>query len=195
MFHPLQLDNIVHHTLDIAVTCKCGWKGENINARIDDSTKRYIIQGSGTIVGSCALECDTATWEVKVGANPQGIRIGVKRITKRKNEESTLSGYLDDAANLAPEQISWYLKNPELKEGDVVGVYWDQTDFPMLNFSLNGKLLPDSSVNRIRPSQDIYPAVSIQSGSSCEFGFDEDSFVYPPVVSKFKGIVCATSLI
>ena len=78
------------------MTCNCGWKGENIT-RIDDATKRYIIQGSGTTAGSCALECDTATWEVKVGANPQGIRIGVKRITKRKNEES---GYLDDATNL-----------------------------------------------------------------------------------------------
>lgn len=106
-----------------------------------------------------------------------------------------MSGYLDDAANLSPEQISWYLESTELKEGDVVGVYWDQTDFPMLNFSLNGKLIPNSSVNRIRPSQDIFPAVSIQAGSICEIGFDGDNFIYPPVASKFKGIVCATSLI
>ena len=91
--------HFINQTSDIVVTCSCGWKGENINARTDDATK-YIIQGSGTTVGSCALECDTAAWEVKVGANPQGIRIGVKRITNRKNEESTLSGYLDDAANL-----------------------------------------------------------------------------------------------
>ena len=29
---------------------------------------------------------------------------------------------------------SWLLSNVELKEGDVVGIYWDQTDLPMLTF-------------------------------------------------------------
>ena len=91
--------------------------------------------------------------------------------------------------------MSWYLKYTELKEGDVVGIYWDQTDFPMLNFSVNGKMLQNYAINRIRPSSDIYPAVSVQSGSSCAFGFDGEHFKYPPSSNKFKMIVCATSLI
>ena len=152
---------------DIAVTCKCGLKGDNVIVKQDESTKRYSIQGFGTAVGSCALECDTATWEVKLGTNPSGVKIGVKRLTKRSsNEKSSVAGFLDDPGNLEPEQTTWFLKNnTELKEGDVVGVYWDQTDFPMLNFSLNGKLLSNVAINRIRPSQDIYPAIRFVSSS------------------------------
>lgn len=133
-------------------------------------------------------------WEVKVGQQPSGIKIGVKRVSKNKKDTDKFSGFLDDKENQDPEQTSWYLQNVELKEGDVVGVYWDQTDFPMLTFTLNGKMLPNCAVNRIRPSSDIYPAVSVQSGSTCELGF-ESEFIFPPISSKFKMIVCATSLI
>jgi len=146
-------------------------------------------------LGSCALECDTAMWEVIIGNQPEGIKIGVKRYHKRMNELANFAGFLDDKANQEPEPTSWYLKYSDLKEGDVVGIYWDQTDFPMLNFSVNGKMLQNVAINRIRPSSDIYPAVSVQSGSSCSFGFDGDHFKYPPLSSKFKMIVCATNLI
>ena len=77
----------------------------------------------------------------------------------------------------------------------MIGIYWDQTDLPMLSFYLNGELLLKKSINRIRPATDIYPAVSIADGSSCNIVFDAAGFKFPPKTKKFTMIVCATQLI
>jgi hypothetical protein len=90
---------------------------------------------------------------------------------------------------------SWVLDSSLLAEGDVIGVRWDQTDLPMLSFLKNGKVVDSASVNRVRPAIDIFPAISLEEGSSCQIIFDGKSFKYPPVGTKFKMIVCATNLI
>ena len=48
-------------------------KGEFVHVQHDSKLNRYSIEGSGTVIGSCALDCDTATWEVKLGKNPSGL--------------------------------------------------------------------------------------------------------------------------
>jgi len=84
----------------------------------------------------------------------------------------------------------------DLKEGDVVGVYWDQTDMPMLSFALNGEKISDQySTNRIRPTQDIYPAVSVKKDSTSCVMFDGQTFAYPPSSTKFGAIICSTNII
>jgi hypothetical protein len=184
------------NSMNEAVTCKCGIAGENVNIHRNSSNNSYTLQslqGSSIAIGSCSLECDTAMWEVRVGKHPENVSIGVKRWNK-KNSIKDLNGDLnDDTVN---DNISaWILKGVTLKENDIVGIYWDQTDLPMLTFSLNGEPLLDAAIIRIRPSNDVYPAVSVANGASCDFIFDGKYFSFPPKSSKFKMIVCATSLI
>jgi len=171
------------------VTCKSGESSNNIQIKITDHN-HYSVSGQGTMIGSCSLEADTAMWEVVVGKNPENVLIGVKRIPSKKNVN--LDNTLDEVS--ADSSTSWLLTDTDLKEGDVVGVYWDQTDLPMLTFTINGKNIP-FSVTRIRPTVDIYPAVSVKYGSTCEVIFDGSKFLHPPKSNKFKMIICSTNLI
>lgn len=173
-----------------SVCCKSGPKGDNVTVSQLGDSCAYAVSGSGTIVGSCCLDCDTAMWEVRVGKNPSGIAIGVKKFFKKTPVD--LNSSLDSTAD--PASPAWFLTETELKEGDVVGVYWDQTDLPMVSFSVNGEMVR-YNVSRIRPSNDIYPAVSVQDGSTCEIVFSGNDFRFPPKSSKFKMIICASSLI
>eukprot|EP01033_Poteriospumella_lacustris_P005141 gene5141-3665_t len=109
---------------------------------------------------------------------------------KNVNLSKSLEDYGDNA-----ESPSWWLKGVSLKEGDVIGVYWDQTDLPMLSFTRNGQLLGQSCINRIRPSSEIFPAVSLAGASSVTVIFDDDGFRFPPLASKFKMILCSSSII
>jgi hypothetical protein len=183
-------------TTNSAVTCKAGPRGDQVSLSFDTEKNQYDLAGTGSVLGSCPLDCDTARWEVVIGpaANKEvasSIQVGVKRYNKK--HPSNLNGSLETTSADA-ESPSWLLTGAVLKEGDVVGVYWDQTDLPMLSFTLNGKSLPAASVNRIRPSGEIYPAVSLSSGT-CSMVFDDDHFRHPSIASKFKMIICSTSLI
>ena len=173
------------------VTCKVGKSGDSIKVEIN-SNNFYAISGKGTAVGSCYLECDTAYWEVRLGDNPSGVCVGIRRGDKN------LNGYLDANENGESQSIdeSWYFKTAsELKKGDVIGIYWDQSALPMLSFSLNGVDFPDSAFLRVRPANNIIPAVSVRESSSCEVIFDGKYFLHNTKSSKFGMIISATSLI
>lgn len=175
-----------------SVTCKIGLKGPSVKISLDSASNIYSVSGNGTAIGSCSLDCDTAYWEVIVGPNPAGVKIGIKRHNLKKQSplpDGPLDGQTDG------EFPSWVLQDDSLQEGDVVGVHWDQTDLPMLSFTKNGVLLDRESVNRVRPAIDVVPAVSVQEGSSCQVVFDGNSFKQKANGSRFKMIVCATNLI
>lgn len=170
--------------------CKCGKSGKGVRITQADN---FHVEGSGTVLGSCILDCDTAYFEVKIGKNPSGTLVGVKRFDAKNPSTGILDAQLNkDENNL--DSPSWYFKYDSLKEGDVVGVYWDQTDLPMLSFTLNGNEIPSASINRIRPANEIYPAISLDD-STAEIIFDGKNFNHPPKSRKFQMIVCATSLI
>jgi hypothetical protein len=188
----------VSNKMNEAIMCRGGSHGEKVKMKVDETKNIIRVSGSGTLIGSCSLDCDTAYWEVVVGQNPEDLRIGIKKYSRKSKEEDAavlLSGDLmEDHTETYP---SWSLSRDVVsyKEGDVVGVYWDQTDMPMLSFSLNGKKCADSSsVNRVRPAHDMFPAVSVKPGASCCVVFDGSSFSHPPN-GKFGMIVCATSII
>ena len=181
-----------------AVTCKGGAHGGDVKVVALEADRRssFGVSGSGTALGSCTLECDVGMWECKVGKGSAGVQLGIKRWNAKK--PSTLEYSL--SAGASADSPSWCFPGAtqggkDLEEGDVVTICWDQTDLPMLSFSVNGNPYPNASVSRIRPSQDCYPALSVETGSSAEFIFDGESFSYPPQGSKFKMIICSTSLI
>lgn len=174
-----------------AVTCKSGPAGDRVSVHHNDVNNSYDVKGHGTYLGSCALDCDCARWEVVV-EDPTAVTIGVKRFNKKAPTDlsSTLDTYQDD--KVSP---SWIMKDIDVKGGDVVGVYWDQTDLPMLSFTLNGSIVHQASINRVRPSNDVFPAVSVTGNGKCTVIFDENHFKFPSIASKFKMIICSQSII
>lgn len=183
--------------------CQLGLKSSHLQIQ-----ENQIITGSGTILGSCPLDCDTARWEIHIVdgiTSTDQIQIGIKRFYKHVPAEH-LNRTLEQAnqansSQTTNETISYYLSDQSLvlKENDVIGVYWDLTDLPMLQFTLNGELLASASINRIRPSNDMYVAVSLD-GSKATRGkfkvvFNDKDFRYPAIASKFRMIICSTKLI
>lgn len=155
-----------------AVTCRSGPHGKAVKSIVDSASNHYKVSGTGIMLGSCALDCDTAFWQIKVGLNPEDLRIGLRRYSLKS--PVPLDGTLDDEAN---KSESFYLKlenegDTILKTGDVVGVYWDQTDLPMLSFTINNKPIDSASILRVRPATDVYPAISVQNGATCDVIFD-----------------------
>ena len=176
-----------------SVMCKCGLYGNDVHISTDQKNSFITVKGVGIALGSSTLDCDTAYWEVRIGENPEGVKVGIKRFHIKK--PSDLSGNLDDIVAAGDDSPAWHFKGPALRTGDVVGVYWDQTDLPMLSFSLNGNIIPEASILRIRPATDISPAVSVKLGSSCEMIFDGNHFLNQPKSNKFQMIISAKSLI
>lgn len=177
-----------------AIVCpKIGKHGSKISVQFDSSKKYYSLtsKGAGIALGSCHLDCDTGYWEVKIGeTGSSGVLVGVKRVQDKQATKSLDQCFSEESPD------SWYLKDTEYKKGDVIGVFWDQTALPMLSFSLNGSPLPDdSSVLRIRPANDIVPAISLREGASCDVIFDGSAFNHPPKSSKFGPVICASSII
>ena len=61
---------------------------------------------------------------------------------------------------------------------------------------MNGTTLPNESIARVRPSSSVYPAISIDEGSSADVTFLEAGFQHQPAnKQKFKMIIGASSLI
>lgn len=181
-----------------AVQCYAGKTGRNALVKRTEAGD-FRIRGEGTMVGSCSLDCDIAFWEIKVLKGADDVQIGLKKFSPKR--PVSLDGQLtgdNDGKGSAPQ---WALKREflpqgqKLKAGDVVGVHWDQTDFPMVCFTLNGTFLPNASITRIRPAQDIYPAVSVSGEGEVEARFAGGTFEHSPMASKFTPIVCATNLI
>lgn len=188
------------NVLSESVCPKIGARGNSIKVSYDNTKKYYSLTsdgGSGVALGSCHLDCDCAYWEIKIGKkgcnDNSKILIGVKRYKDIKVQTATK---ILDQCFAEDSTDCWYLKSEEYKSGDVIGIYFDQTDLPILSFSLNGvKLSDDTSIFRIRPSCDLVPAVSLEEGCSVDVIFDENAFNYPPANSKFRGIICSSSII
>jgi hypothetical protein len=188
---------------EVCNQCALGFRGSGIQVNPNNNE----ISGSGTIIGSCPLDCDVGRWEVEILkniTNTKQIQIGIKRFYKHIPTEH-LNQTMDQTnqpPNASNETISYFLSDNSLtlKENDVIGVYWDLTDLPMLQFTLNGNLLFNTSVNRIRPSNDMFIAVSLDgqltnNTGSCKVLFAQKEFHHPPIASKFKMVICSTKLI
>lgn len=181
------------------LTCKLGVRGEKI--KVFAGENGFNVVGSGMVLGSCPLDCDTARWEVVIqklddanlSAENPTIQIGVLRFNPKQSKLNLNCSLMENENS--KETPAWCLKGVSFTEGDVIGVYWDQTDLPMLSFTRNGHLLAQASINRIRPSSDIYPAISIVGDNKVAIAFDDSSFRFPPIASKFKMIICSSSII
>lgn len=84
----------------------------------------------------------------------------------------------------------------KVSRGDTVGVAVQQSDLPMIQFTLNGEELHEKSINRFRGA--VYPAVFLPSeneGLSMQFVFRETDFRESPPNSRFVPIMVARGLV
>jgi len=188
--------------VNACVQCRAGKHGEGVTVKTTDKGNYHVgAAAGGTLLGSCSLDCDVAYWEVKVVKGGPGVNIGLKKFVPKR--PCALDGELVSGTNDGKgADPCWIIQKEnlgkgkkEFQDGDVIGVHWDQTDFPMVSFTLNGEFLPSASITRIRPAQDIYPAVSVANGSEVEICFDGSLFAHKPAAAKFLQIICASSLI
>ena len=49
----------------------------------DNGDGVYVVSGEGTVIGSCALDCDTGYWECIVGESPEELQLGIRRYNKQ----------------------------------------------------------------------------------------------------------------
>jgi len=81
----------------------------------------------------------------------------------------------------------------QLKEGDVVGIAVQLSDFPMLQFFLNGEHLGGCDVSRV--SGTVYPAVSVSGGAVLHVHFGDDKWAHDPPSAAFQPILMAKDVI
>ena len=170
-----------------STTCKVGYTSKKLSITSNDDNSHSIC-GNGIVLGSCALDCDSAYWEVKIKSNAKSVRIGLVRYDP-KNKGSPPKD-LDYKMDLNHKDTK-----ENLKAGDVVGIKWDQTDMPMVVFTINGKIINHAIITRIRPSINIYPAVLLEDGGECDLLFARSLFRFKPESPKFDQIICAKSII
>eukprot|EP00635_Sarcinochrysidales_sp_CCMP3193_P010656 CAMPEP_0118916826 /NCGR_PEP_ID=MMETSP1166-20130328/16737_1 /TAXON_ID=1104430 /ORGANISM="Chrysoreinhardia sp, Strain CCMP3193" /LENGTH=193 /DNA_ID=CAMNT_0006856755 /DNA_START=79 /DNA_END=660 /DNA_ORIENTATION=- len=128
------------------------------------------VSGRGVAYASTAIEQDAAYWEVHVQSGDGSFRVGVCR---NLDEEAM-------RADVGDENASWALRSEDAGavEGDVIGVAFGQAELPNLSFFLNGELLENGQVTRIRG--EVFPAVSVAGGSELRCVFDEAQFHHAP---------------
>ena len=102
-------------------------------------------RGGGLILSACALEADIAYWEVHTSGECEGVSVGIVRFNpKAKNAAQILESVIDTTSTSpsaattnrdkgTPEFYGMSLTNEDSNK--VIGVHWDQSDLPMLQFT------------------------------------------------------------
>eukprot|EP00941_MAST-03F_sp_MAST-3F-sp1_P005700 g5700.t1 len=163
------------------VTFDGKYKGEKV------SVTNFVIIGDGTALANAALHQSRAYWEVKV-LEAGDFSIGVSHRLKPEH----LNGQLGDNS-----RHSWGLRvdgNSGLlaKTGDIFSVSLDQSEIPVLHFSLNGVRLENRSIRGIRGL--VFPAMSVTNGSRLDANFGPTAFVHEPP-KGFAGIIRAQDIL
>lgn len=84
----------------------------------------------------------------------------------------------------------------KVSNGDVVGVAVQQSDLPMVQFTLNDDPLFGDSINRFKGQ--VYPAIYLPEGNeglSLTFVFSEKDFKKSPPGSRFLPVMVARGLV
>eukprot|EP00298_Acanthocystis_sp_HF-20_P029054 c7920_g1_i1.p1 GENE.c7920_g1_i1~~c7920_g1_i1.p1 ORF type:complete len:198 (-),score=80.46 c7920_g1_i1:47-640(-) len=137
-------------------------KGGFTIAKSDEGivVNRLCVSGLGLAIISAILHQDSAYWEVHI-TKPGGISIGVCP----KNGSLTTSSL-----------ASWGVS--DLQKGDVVGICFQQSYFPMLTFFVNQKPVEEKGIDKVKG--EVAPAIYLQDNAEVEFHFTDLKYSPPP---------------
>ncbi|KAL9181265.1 hypothetical protein ACHAXT_010070 [Thalassiosira profunda] len=144
------------------------------------------VAGFGLALADVPIEQDKAYFEWRVnivGGGTQTLRFGVSNKRNSKFYEILAE------STLPPEKHGTKFMCPlsNLKDGDVVGVAVQQSDFPVIQ-------LNEGQVSRIRGT--VFPAVYLppESDASATFLFRDDQFVHGPPAPGLEPLMAERSL-
>lgn len=165
--------------------CICDQKQKGTQVQVS----RYCVSGEGTALATVDVEQAAAFWEVEVVAQGK-FRVGLAQKARSKEDLKRLDGQIGDKVR------SWAIGSTslDLKEKDVIGVYFDQRELPTLKLTLNGEWIDEQRfVKGIKG--EVRPAVSVSGGAMLTFKFDAHSFKFPPKEKQFTSIIPSRSII
>jgi len=144
------------------------------------SDDQQTIRGSGKILGNTQLLQDKAYYEVVVVA-PGKFHVGVSHY----NTE-----FLD--TNVGDDQYSWgTVFTSDLPKGTVIGCAFDQSDFPLIRYYLDGNPT-DIEIGGLRGT--FFPAISIEEDAEVQVLLDSSVMKKSPPLG-FNAIIKSRNLI
>lgn len=103
----------------------------------------------------------------------------------------------------APSQVNGtqWMRRIDVENGDVIGVAVQQSDLPMVQFTLNGESLHISAINRFRGM--VYPAIFLPeimteeetSSITATLVVDERDFKHKSPGPRFGPVIVARSIV
>jgi hypothetical protein len=171
------------------------------------------VSGYGLALASVSLEQDAGYWEIHVVKVPDEIgRIYVGVSPKRDRQffadgvksegfwtnsdeaKDSSNGDDGDGGDDDPHPAGTELmKRLAVTANDVIGIAMQQSDLPMLQFTLNGAPLTDGSINRFRGNP--YPAIYLPDDNSGSVRFVFRDCQHSPPNSRFVPIMEARGLV
>lgn len=157
--------------------------------------------GSGLALIGAPIEQDAAYLEWKIelqGGKTQHIDSIMFGVSTKKNRKyyAELSENKDSSSNETEE----WMKVIECQNGDVIGVAIQQSDLPMIQFTLNGEMLYDVAINRFRGT--VFPSIFLPDNTDDDVGelkatvvLEESKFEHISPAAKFGPIIVARSIV
>lgn len=156
------------------------------------------VGGSGTVRANSPIDQDRCYWEIGVVSSIGGaaFSVGISRPFSGSEQLRTLGDQLERSGPL-----SWSLRVNDMDdalgviaaEGDVIGIAFDQSDVAILEFFLNGHLIPNASVRGAGIRGPIAPSVSVEPGTKLRANF---SHVFKHVARPgMNGLIVARQIV
>jgi hypothetical protein len=90
-----------------------------------------------------------------------------------------------------------WMRKIEVQDKDVIGVAVQQSDLPMVQFTLNGELLHESAINRFRGT--VFPSIHLPIAHKKEFRanlvLQESKFKEMSPGAKYGPVIVARSIV
>lgn len=163
------------------------------------------ISGQGLALAGVIIEQDVAYWEWYMQAPPQknmeSILFGVTGKKDAKFYQDLSPETIKSTEEKGPSQVNGtqWMRRIDFENGDVIGVAVQQSDLPMVQFSLNGEPLHISAINRFQGT--VYPAIYLpfstdDQGVVATLVVDEASLKYAKSFGdRFGPIIVARSIV
>ncbi|KAL3826503.1 hypothetical protein ACHAXA_004340 [Cyclostephanos tholiformis] len=154
------------------------------------------VSGNGLALADVPVEQDRAYWEWRVNmripssnAVSSTIMFGVSN--KRNSKFYEILAESTVPASKHGTKFMCSVSN--LKDGDVVGVLIQQSEIPMIQLYLNGKLHDGGQISKFRGT--VFPSVYLPPGSTtATFLYATDHFVHGPPRPGFEPLMAERSL-
>eukprot|EP00934_Nitzschia_sp_Nitz4_P006669 Nitzschia sp. Nitz4//scaffold113_size70149//38471//39205//NITZ4_005952-RA/size70149-augustus-gene-0.85-mRNA-1//1//CDS//3329533347//6659//frame0 len=161
------------------------------------------VSGQGLALAGASIEQDMAYWEWHVSleknVHVDTVQFGVSGKKDRQFYEN-LKNVEEPPEEGSPSQINGtqWMRAIDVENGDVVGVAVQQSDLPMVQFTLNGEPLHISAINRFRGT--VHPSIHIPASAQAK-GFaaalvvDESAFKHESPGGRFGHLLVARSIV